>query len=433
MIKKLCHLVKLRRQEWWGTENLEKLRDKKLRFIIQHAYNNSRFYHSFYKNYKKEVRNFRKFKDMQKLPVLEKEHVQKYSAEILGEDLDYSRLRKSWGGILSNYMVRMTSGSSGQPVFVAYDSRAWDFAEAVYARSLFGSGYNALDLLMVSYPYNPPKRKWFDYLGIMRKKYIQISLSAAEQLQFLLKNKNRFSFFSFPSILLVIAAEAENHKEQPRVNRIVSSGECLSESIRKKVEAAFGCKVYDHYGSAEINRIAWECDMREGMHINIDSVAVEFVRNDVHAAEGETGEIIATSLCNYAFPLIRYRLGDFGMLSEHKCSCGRGLPLMEKIKGRRSNFIMRMDGTLVPMAVTITTLGNISGILQFRLVQSRNKRLTLYLVKKEGFEGDVKTDAMQQLLKLDSDAKVRIIFVNNIKRDEGGKLNPVVSRCIKNT
>ncbi|MDP2907268.1 MAG: hypothetical protein Q8O03_04985 [Nanoarchaeota archaeon] len=432
LIRTLYNLHKLRQQEWMSKERLEKLRDKKLRILVQKVYNNNRFYRDFYKDYKKEIHNFKGFKDLQKLPVLEKEHVQKYSAEILGEKLDYSRLEKSWGGVLGKYIVRMTSGSSGQPVFVAYDSKAWDFAEAVYARSLFSSGYNAKDLLIVSYPYKSPNRRWFDYLGCMRRKYLQTNLDASEQLRLLLNERRKFSFFSFPSTLLVLAVETEKHKDQPQINSIISSGECLRKNARKKIEAAFGCNVYDHYGSAEVNRIAWECSMREGMHINIDSIAVEFVKNNVHATEGETGEILVTSLYNQAFPLIRYKLGDFGRLSKHKCSCGRGLPLMSKVTGRLFDFIVASDGRLIPPVVTDTLLNSIKGVSQFKLEQGRDKKLTLYIVKRECFEGDIKTDAMRQLAKLDAHVKAKVIITKRIEKGKGGKLNPVVSKCDKN-
>lgn len=429
LIRTLYNLQKLRRQEWFSRERLEKLRDKKIRFIIQHAYNNSRFYHSFYKDYKKEVQNFRRFKDLQKLPVLEKEHVQKYSAEILGENLNYSRLEKSWGGVLGNYMVRMTSGSSGQPVFVAFDSKAWDFAEAVYARSLFGSGYNALDLLMVSYPYNPPKKKWFDHLGIMRKKCLQAGLCAEEQMRILLNEKERFSFFSFPSILSMLASESEKQREKPNANLVISSGECLRKNARKKIEDVFDCNVYNHYGSAELNRMAWECSAREGMHINIDAVAVEFLKNGSQVAEGERGEILATSLYNFAFPLIRYKLGDLGKISSHKCSCGRGLPLMSEITGRQFDFIVTSKGRLIPPIVTDTVLNSIPGVSQFKLEQEKDRSLTLYLVKKVSLECDIRAEALQKLSNLDPHAKVKIILTNMIGRSEGGKLSSVISKC----
>lgn len=429
LIRKLYLLGKLMRQQWKSKEELEKLRNKKLRFIINHVYSNNRFYHRTYKDYKNVVYNFKGFKDLQKLPVIKKEDVQKYGNEMLGRAFSYSRLEKEGNYSINGYTIRKTSGSSGQPLSAVYDSYAWDWSEATYARAIFASGHRASDVLVLSYPYPPPKKDLFNYFGIMRKKYIMPSLSIEKQLSILLAENTKFTLHSFPSILLMLSKEIR-HKNHS-IGRIISIGESLVENTRKKIEDSFRCKIYNHYGAMEFNRIAWECDMHEGLHINADTLAVELIKDGEQLPEGERGEIIITGLHNFAFPLIRYMLDDLGKISSHKCSCGRGLPLMSEVIGRQFDFIVASDGRLIPPVVTDTVLNSIKGILQFKLEQGKDKKLKLYLIKKDGFEGHIQAEALQKLSKLDPNAKVKIILTNMIKRNEGGKLSSVISKCDK--
>ena len=81
------------------------------------------------------------------------------------------------------------------------------------------------------------------------------------------------------------------------------------------------------------------------MHINAEHVYVECLKeNGEPAAAGESGELIITDLDNYGMPFIRYRIGDVGMLSDRKCNCGRGLPIMETVGGRTFDIIVGTNG-----------------------------------------------------------------------------------------
>ena len=93
--------------------------------------------------------------------------------------------------------------------------------------------------------------------------------------------------------------------------------------MRKFIEKAFGAEVFDIYGCTEIKEIAWECEKHEGYHINEDDVYVEILHGESPAKPGEVGDIVLTDLRNKAMPLIRYRIGDRGLLIAGNCSCGR--------------------------------------------------------------------------------------------------------------
>ena len=133
----------------------------------------------------------------------------------------------------------------------------------------------------------------------------------------------------------------------------------------------FGCKVNDRYGSEEVALIACECEQHQGMHLNIEHLFIEFLRPDgTDAQAGEEGAIVITDLLNRGMPFIRYRIEDVGVPSDRTCSCGRGLPLMERVTGRVADYLKRRDGSLVAgVSLVERTLTAIPGIEQLQVVQ----------------------------------------------------------------
>jgi phenylacetate-CoA ligase len=121
---------------------------------------------------------------------------------------------------------------------------------------------------------------------------------------------------------------------------------------------------------------------RKGYHIDADSLIMQTVDADGNEVAGESGEIVCTSLFNYAMPLIRYKVGDFGVLSDEECPCGRVLPLLSRIEGRSDSVILLPGGrALSPRAVTVA-MGSFllnSVIEQFRFLQETKDRIKIFL------------------------------------------------------
>ncbi|MGY8914112.1 MAG: phenylacetate--CoA ligase family protein, partial [Flavobacteriales bacterium] len=119
----------------------------------------------------------------------------------------------------------------------------------------------------------------------------------------------------------------------------------LFEEQRELMQKAFGAPVCDQYGNTEIMLIAAECPKQKGLHIMQDTVHIEFVdENNQPVPPNTIGKILLTDLTNYAFPLIRYDIGDEGKYLEEPCSCGSPLPLMDNVRGRQALIIDTPSG-----------------------------------------------------------------------------------------
>jgi phenylacetate-CoA ligase len=230
------------------------------------------------------------------------------------------------------------------------------------------------------------------------------------------------------SIYLFARFLKENNLRPVKLNGIISSAEKLSADKRKLIEEVFGCRVFDRYGSREVGLIASECEEHEGMHINMDGVFVEFIRNGKPCKENEPGNITVTDLYNYAMPLIRYDTGDIGSFTDKKCSCERGFPLMNCVEGRTADFIIINEKMIHGEYFTHLFYG-VRGIKQFQLIQETENYIIVRIVKDKDLDiADIMTIKNKIKEFCGEDMNVCIDFVDKIPLPKSGKFMFTISK-----
>jgi phenylacetate-CoA ligase len=127
---------------------------------------------------------------------------------------------------------------------------------------------------------------------------------------------------------------------------VFTSSETLLESQRDLMEDVFRCRIFDGYGNSELCASIGQCE-RDKYHLNAEYGIVE-LDHDVRGKNGDTGQMICTSFVNHGIPLLRYRIGDLMRLSDSKCPCGRGLPIVDSIVGRMDHVFK--DATFLKKA-----------------------------------------------------------------------------------
>jgi phenylacetate-CoA ligase len=154
-------------------------------------------------------------------------------------------------------------------------------------------------------------------------------------------------------------------------------------------------------------------------------------------APGETGEIVCTSLFNYAMPLIRYGVGDVGRASEEiTCPCGIEFPLMKVVEGRKDSIVhLPKLRALSPLAIgdCITMFKHVDLIRQYRVIQKRIDYMRFLIEKKESSvtENELEAELLAHLRKTlnipEADVMIEVEFVDEIPVDDTGKLRKVIS------
>ena len=148
-----------------------------------------------------------------------------------------------------------------------------------------------------------------------------------------------------------------------------STAEMLDDTQRALMEEAFGCKVFNQYGSREIPNIACEC--RQGrMHVFTDMVWLESL----------DGELLVTSLTNRLMPMIRYQNGDAGTLLDETCDCGSPFPLMAMGMCRQNDFIVAPDGRRLHPSFFNRLLYGKTQVTQYQFLQETPGQVELSIV-----------------------------------------------------
>ena len=172
-----------------------------------------------------------------------------------------------------------------------------------------------------------------------------------------------------------LGALAELSLEQkvslPRLRQARTFSEALRSDLRDLVHTAWDVDVADIYSSREVGVMAFQCPGKDHYHVQAESLIVEVLHPDGSVCGlGETGEVVVTSLHNFALPLIRYRIGDFAEVGD-ACECGRGLPVLARIHGRQRNMITLPSGQQHWPSFTGKFWREIAPVEQFQLVQHR--------------------------------------------------------------
>jgi phenylacetate-coenzyme A ligase PaaK-like adenylate-forming protein/uncharacterized protein (DUF362 family) len=163
---------------------------------------------------------------------------------------------------------------------------------------------------------------------------------------------------------------------------IITSAETLTAEMRETIERCFAVPVFNRYGSREVGCIGSECAAHVGLHLHPYNHLVEVVDLDTgEPVVGRPGRILVTLLTNRAMPLIRYDIGDVGVLGAAPCPCGRPSPLLEKVLGRSSDFILAPDGRLVHGEYFTHLFYGRTSIRQFQFVQETPTAFTLRVVR----------------------------------------------------
>jgi len=211
-----------------------------------------------------------------------------------------------------------------------------------------------------------------------------------------------------------------------RPKAVLTSSESMSEGMRALIERAYGCEVFDAYSGVEACCLASECEEHR-LHISPDVGIVELVREDGRPAGiGEPGEIVATGLLNHAQPLIRYRTGDWAVLSQARCTCGREMPVLDHLVGRIEDTVVGSDGReLVRFHGIFVDLPHVR---EGQVVQEAVDRFLVRLAVDAGFGEGEREEIRRRFEERLGRIELRYEFVDSIERTSRGKFRAVVSR-----
>lgn len=420
------YLIELEKSQWFSTKKLEKIQLIKLKKILKHAYKNVPYYNKLFRkiNFNPEIKEIN---DLKKIPTLKKQTLKKYKKEFIATNIPSKEL-----------VPYPTGGTTGTPLnlYTTKDAIRYNFAYAE-ARAKNWIGVKSGDRLatflgkIIVLPERQKPPFWRN-----NKAYNQLLFSSfhlnKKNSTFYIKQFNDFEptiVQGYPSIIHQFAKYilSQNKKiYQPKA--ILVSSETLFDQQKKDIEKAFDAPVYNSYSLAEFVVYVSQCE--EGkLHISPEYGVVELIP----IKENNKYEIVATTLFNYAMPLIRYETKDIVTASEKKiCPCGRQLPIINSIEGRMDSMLRNEHGSYVSPASMSLVFQSLNNIKESQIIQNENDEIIVEIVKEINFKKKDTVNLIQQLKqRLGQNMKINIIFVNKIKRTTSGKFQFIISNISK--
>jgi phenylacetate-CoA ligase len=158
----------------------------------------------------------------------------------------------------------------------------------------------------------------------------------------------------------------------------VGGADTLTPLLRRQIQDAFRAPVYDTYECQEVGLLAWECRETGLYHVCDDNAVIEVLKEGRPAGEGETGEVVVTSLHLRAMPFIRYRLEDIVTVGPGRCPCGLPFRTFRSIEAKKQDYFRLPDGReFYPWAASLVVVDEAPWVLQFQLLQEREDRVVM--------------------------------------------------------
>ncbi len=340
-------------KECMDREALKKLQCERLVKIVAYVYHNVPYYREKMQKAGVEPGDIRGLEDIEKLPFT------------TYEDLN-AAYPFGLAAVPKSELVRVhaSSGTTGKPKIAVYTRRDIDTWSECSARCLTMAGVTKDDVIQVGYGYGLftgglGAHYGAEYVGAL---VLPMSTGNTKKLIDMMIDCGATSIACTPSYLLHVAEDLQKEGlvDKIKLKTAICGAEPWTNEMRDSIEKRLGIKAYDIYGLTEIlgPGVAADCDAHAGLHIWEDHFLPEILDPATLKAvpEGQSGELVITTLTKEGMPLIRYRTKDLTSVQTSKCSCGRTMARIQRFKGRTDDMLIIRGVNVFPSQVEAALL-----------------------------------------------------------------------------
>jgi phenylacetate-CoA ligase len=425
----LALLFQLAHSERWPAERIAALQLRQIEALIAHAMATVPFYRDRLRaagvgGAALTLESFRR------IPILTRAELQEAGPALLSRAVP-----KDHGAV----GAAQSSGSTGRPVSVAITAVTRLVNQAINMRvhRWHGRDFRAKSGAIVAMASPAAAQaaaegrpaRWA--LGYLSGPMVQFDIlrPLAEQLAWLAREEPRY-LLTYPTnlraLLEMARAEGVRPKRLEQVATIAESGDADLPALCREV---WGVPALDIYSARETGILAAQCGDGRPYHLHPEAAYVEILDEAGRPREaGETGRVVVTVLHNFAMPLIRYDIGDYAEAGG-ACPCGRALPTLARIVGRKRNmFVLPSGERFWPFAFKVGALNAIAPIRQIQLVQKTTRRIEVRLVAPRPLDGSQQARLRAHLASvIGHPFEFDIVPVAAIPRSAGGKYEDYIS------
>ena len=329
--------------------SLEKLQLKRLRRMVGRAANTT-YYSKIFDRQDIRADKIESLSMIRALPFTTKEDLRSSAHE------DFLAVPKE-----EVVRIHVSSGTTGAPTAIYHSATDLDLWAGLVARCLCMAGFTRSDVFQNMTGYG----LFTGGLGLhygaekLGALVIPVGTGNTRRQVHLMKTFGTTAIHIIPSYALklyeTITAWGIDPKKELNLRLAVIGAEPHTEGARNRIEEGFGLSAFNCYGLSEMSGpgVAFECPEKDGLHIWEDHYMVEIIDPETldPLPDGEIGELVLTSLCREAMPIIRYRTRDLAMVIPEPCACGRTHRRLSRITGRADDMLILKGVNIFPMQV----------------------------------------------------------------------------------
>ena len=398
-------------------DEIKALQLVRLKWSIDHAYKNVAFYKKKYDEIGIHPSDLKYLEDIKLFPFTTKEDLRKnYPFNMFAHKLkDIARIHAS-------------SGTTGKPTVVAYTKNDLEMWEHLIERCLRASGMKKGDMLHNAYGYGLFTGGLGLHGGAEKMGLTVIPVSGgmtARQVQLINDFKPK-GITVTPSYILSILDEFKAQGLDPKKSSLevgIFGAEPWTNSMRSEIESQFDMHAVDIYGLSEVlgPGVANECvESKDGLHVWEDYFYPEIINVETGNVleDGEKGELVFSSLCKEAFPIIRYRTKDLTKLMK---GTARSMRRMEKITGRSDDMMIIRGVNIFPTQIEeqLLKIDSLSPHFQIKLI--KDGRMDKMIVYTEHYKSEDVEQSYVENLSANLKKRVKDIMGLSIEVNVGKK------------
>lgn len=419
----IAALQRFKKLQWINPSVLKDRQQQKLRQIITYASANVPFYQGLFREKRIDPSSIKTSEDLTKLPIVTRKDLLK-------------NFRKMFVPGLSGRGDLLTSSGSSGPAVSCYVDQV-TIHESIATLLLFNlwaswlPGMTTLQIMRT----RPERISQQVYWRLMRTSFLNsldIRNSTAKSFANLIASANPSLIISYPSLLGMIARHTDS--PPPSLRGVVVGSETVTPNVARDIERGFARRVFNRYGLSEFGGVLMQdCVLHQGLHLNSELAVVEVLdSNDEQVGESERGRLVITGLRNFVMPLIRYDVGDIGIVGG-ECACARGFPVISDIVGRTSDIVVAKNGDEISSFLLLNAIHYYEYfpefIREFQFVEMSPGKLGLRIVPTKRFLENRTRNAAYIEQRLEHSLPIlefKVQARDELQRARSGKQNLVV-------
>ncbi|MBD3413072.1 MAG: hypothetical protein GF421_01405 [Candidatus Aminicenantes bacterium] len=420
-LRRLKYFFSMLQNQRLSYRKLREIQNRKLKALIHNSYYQVPYFQDLMDSVQLKPQQIQSPKDLQKIPVTTKKDLQSCDPSYLMD----KRIKPSQCRQVT------TSGSTGMPLKFYYSKPDFSRLSMSWLRPLLFHGVKPWHRkLEITGPHNISEtKKWYQHVGLFKTQGISVFKTPSDWVRAWNAFQPDFLYGYSGSLKLFAKHIMEQGIENVNPKYIFGVSDLVDIQCREWIHSAFDKKIIDLYGSVEAGCIAWECSVCQGYHINMDTAVVEILKNGHPVQSGSSGNLFITNLHSFAFPIIRYDLGDIARLSESKPVCSLPLPLMQVIEGRSDAEIILPSGNSLSPMFFFGIMKPFENIIQWRVVQEQQNHLKIFIVPHSDFKrATLNLIQMRIQRNIEEDIQIKINLTERLRPDKSGKIRSVVSK-----